>query len=113
MERARYESLHAFSIGPNTPDSSGRFFNIRCSHEGVSQKESARYPNADTTAFMQLVQGHPIGYFPCLRIIVLHSGAAESRYWGRCCGLLDMIPGLAPAAAVRRKRAVDDLMRLC
>ena len=47
----------------------------------------AHYLNADTTAFMQLVQGDLFADFPSLRLIIPHGGGAVPYHWGRFRGL--------------------------
>jgi 4-oxalmesaconate hydratase len=47
----------------------------------------AHYLNADTTAFMQLVQGDLFRDFPALRLIIPHGGGAVPYHWGRFRGL--------------------------
>jgi 4-oxalmesaconate hydratase len=47
----------------------------------------AHYLNADTTAFMQLLQGDLFGRFPTLRFIIPHGGGAVPYHWGRYRGL--------------------------
>ncbi len=47
----------------------------------------AHYINADTTAFMQLLQGDLFKDFPTLRMIVPHGGGAAPYHWGRYRGL--------------------------
>jgi 4-oxalmesaconate hydratase len=56
----------------------------------------AHYMNADTTAFMQLLQGNLFADFPTLRFIIPHGGGAVPYHWGRYRGLADMLkqPGL-------------------
>ncbi|MDH4072358.1 MAG: amidohydrolase [Gammaproteobacteria bacterium] len=51
----------------------------------------AHYINADTTAFMQFVQGDLFRDFPDLRIIIPHGGGAVPYHWGRYRGLADML----------------------
>lgn len=51
----------------------------------------AHYINADTTAFMQLVQGNLFADFPDLRLIIPHGGGAVPYHWGRYRGLADML----------------------
>jgi 4-oxalmesaconate hydratase len=51
----------------------------------------AHYMNADTTAFMQLLQGNLFGDFPTLRFIIPHGGGAVPYHWGRYRGLADML----------------------
>ncbi len=47
----------------------------------------AHYLNADTTAFMQLVQGDLFKDFPDLKIVIPHGGGAVPYHWGRFRGL--------------------------
>ncbi|WP_413101649.1 amidohydrolase family protein [Streptomyces sp. Inha503] len=47
----------------------------------------AHYLNADTTVFMQLVQGDLFTDFPTLRLIIPHGGGAVPYHWGRFRGL--------------------------
>jgi 4-oxalmesaconate hydratase len=47
----------------------------------------AHYINADTTAFMQLIQGDLFKDFPALRFIIPHGGGAAPYHWGRYRGL--------------------------
>ena len=56
----------------------------------------AHYMNADTTTFMQLLQGNLFADFPTLRFIIPHGGGAVPYHWGRYRGLADMLkqPGL-------------------
>ena len=51
----------------------------------------AHYMNADTTAFMQLIQGNLFKDFPTLRLIIPHGGGAVPYHWGRYRGLADML----------------------
>jgi 4-oxalmesaconate hydratase len=51
----------------------------------------AHYMNADTTAFMQLLQGDLFKDFPNLRFIIPHGGGAVPYHWGRYRGLADML----------------------
>ena len=51
----------------------------------------AHYMNADTTAFMQLLQGNLFADFPTLRLIIPHGGGAVPYHWGRYRGLADML----------------------
>jgi 4-oxalmesaconate hydratase len=57
----------------------------------------AHYLNADTTAYVQLLQGDLFADFPTLRLIVPHGGGAVPYHWGRFRGLADMMgkPGHA------------------
>jgi 4-oxalmesaconate hydratase len=47
----------------------------------------AHYINADTTAFMQFIQGDLFKDFPTLRLIIPHGGGAVPFHWGRYRGL--------------------------
>ncbi len=51
----------------------------------------AHYINADTTAFMQFIQGNLFKDFPTLRFIIPHGGGAVPYHWGRYRGLADML----------------------
>jgi len=51
----------------------------------------AHYINADTTAFMQFLQGDLFSDFPDLRLIIPHGGGAVPYHWGRYRGLADML----------------------
>jgi 4-oxalmesaconate hydratase len=51
----------------------------------------AHYMNADTTAFMQFLQGDLFGDFPSLRFVIPHGGGAVPYHWGRYRGLADML----------------------
>ena len=51
----------------------------------------AHYINADTTAFMQLVEGDLFGRFPTLRLVIPHGGGAVPYHWGRYRGLADRL----------------------
>jgi 4-oxalmesaconate hydratase len=57
----------------------------------------AHYINADTTAFMQLVEGDLFARFPTLRFVIPHGGGAVPYHWGRYRGLADRLgrPALA------------------
>lgn len=62
----------------------------------------AHYINADTTAFMQFIQGNLFQDFPTLKIIIPHGGGAVPYHWGRYRGLADML---------KRPPLADHLMR--
>lgn len=51
----------------------------------------AHYLNADTTAFMQLLQGDLFSRFPTLRLVIPHGGGAVPYHWGRYRGLADRL----------------------
>ena len=54
----------------------------------------SHYLNADTTAFMQLMQSDLFTDFPSLRLIIPHGGKAVPYHWGRFRGLADMLYAL-------------------
>jgi 4-oxalmesaconate hydratase len=47
----------------------------------------AHYLNADTSAFMQLLEGDLFDRFPTLRLVIPHGGGAVPYHWGRYRGL--------------------------
>jgi 4-oxalmesaconate hydratase len=47
----------------------------------------AHYLNADTSAFMQLLEGDLFRRFPTLRLVIPHGGGAVPYHWGRYRGL--------------------------
>ncbi|MDB5770533.1 MAG: 4-oxalmesaconate hydratase [Burkholderiales bacterium] len=47
----------------------------------------AHYINADTTAFMQLIQGNLFKDFPDLKFVIPHGGGAVPFHWGRYRGM--------------------------
>ncbi|MFM2125237.1 MAG: hypothetical protein RL328_1688 [Acidobacteriota bacterium] len=47
----------------------------------------AHYINADTTAFMQLIQGNLFKDFPTMKFVIPHGGGAVPFHWGRYRGL--------------------------
>lgn len=49
----------------------------------------AHYLNADTSVFMQLVEGDLFGRFPTLRLVIPHGGGAVPYHWGRYHGLAE------------------------
>jgi 4-oxalmesaconate hydratase len=49
------------------------------------------YLNADTTAFMQLMQSQVMKDFPAIKFIIPHGGGAVPYHWGRFRGLADML----------------------
>ncbi|MEU4215821.1 amidohydrolase family protein [Actinoplanes sp. NPDC026623] len=60
----------------------------------------SHYLNADTTAFMQLLESDLFETFPGLRLIIPHGGGAVPYHWGRFRGLADMLGRRSPAEAV-------------
>lgn len=51
----------------------------------------AHYINADTTAFMQLIEGDLFRDFPTLRFVIPHGGGAVPYHWGRYHGLAERL----------------------
>jgi 4-oxalmesaconate hydratase len=51
----------------------------------------AHYLNADTSAFMQFVEGDLFARFPTLRFVIPHGGGAVPYHWGRYRGLADRL----------------------
>src|SRR6202008_3477201 len=51
----------------------------------------AHYINADTTVFMQLLQGDLFRDFPELKVVIPHGGGAGPYHWGRYRGLAMML----------------------
>jgi 4-oxalmesaconate hydratase len=51
----------------------------------------AHYLNADTSVFMQLVEGDLFAEFPTLRLVIPHGGGAVPYHWGRYRGLADRL----------------------
>ncbi len=51
----------------------------------------AHYINADTTAFMQFIEGDLFERFPGLRFVIPHGGGAVPYHWGRYRGLADRL----------------------
>lgn len=49
----------------------------------------AHYLNADTSVFMQLLEGDLFARFPELRLVIPHGGGAVPYHWGRFQGLAD------------------------
>jgi 4-oxalmesaconate hydratase len=60
----------------------------------------SHYLNADTTAFMQLLQADLFHDFPRLRLVIPHGGGAVPYHWGRFRGLADMLGRPAPEQSV-------------
>jgi 4-oxalmesaconate hydratase len=67
----------------------------------------AHYLNADTTAFMQLVQGDLFAELPDLRLVIPHGGGAVPYHWGRYRGLADMLGRPDPARHVLANVSFD------
>ncbi len=67
----------------------------------------AHYINADTTAFMQFLQGDLFHDFPDLRFIIPHGGGAVPYHWGRYRGLADMLKRPPLSAHIMRNVFFD------
>jgi 4-oxalmesaconate hydratase len=67
----------------------------------------AHYINADTTAFMQFIQGDLFHDFPALRFVIPHGGGAVPYHWGRYRGLADMLERPALGGHVMRNVYFD------
>ena len=67
----------------------------------------AHYINADTTAFMQFIQGDLFRDFPTLRFVIPHGGGAVPYHWGRYRGLADMLKRPPLSAHVMRNVFFD------
>ncbi|HCA86738.1 MAG TPA: 4-oxalomesaconate hydratase [Streptomyces sp.] len=57
----------------------------------------AHYLNADTTAFMQLIEGDLFARFPTLRFVIPHGGGAVPYHWGRYRGLAERMGRPSPS----------------
>ena len=64
---------------------------VSASATPVFHATGAYYINADTTAFMQLLQGSLFTDLPDLRLVIPHGGGAVPYHWGRYRGLADML----------------------
>jgi 4-oxalmesaconate hydratase len=60
---------------------------VRSSCNPAFHFTGAHYINADTAAFMQLIQGDLFRDFPTLRFVIPHGGGAVPYHWGRYRGL--------------------------
>jgi 4-oxalmesaconate hydratase len=61
----------------------------------------AHYLNADTTIFMQLLEGDLFERFPTLRFVIPHGGGAVPYHWGRYRGLANRLGRPDPAELLR------------
>jgi 4-oxalmesaconate hydratase len=73
----------------------------------VFHTTGAHYINADTTAFMQLLQGDLFADFPDLRFVIPHGGGAVPYHWGRYRGLADMLGRPDPSTHLMRNVSFD------
>src|SRR3569832_2056678 len=60
---------------------------VSTSSNAAFHTTGAHYINADTTAFMQLIQGDLSRRFPTLRFVIPHGGGAAPYHWVRYRGL--------------------------
>ena len=67
----------------------------------------AYYIAADTTAFMQFVQGDLFKDLPDLKFVIPHGGGAVPYHWGRYRGLADMLKQPPLASHVMRNVYFD------
>ncbi|MFJ6728150.1 MULTISPECIES: amidohydrolase family protein [unclassified Streptomyces] len=74
-----YEALTAYDVPA--------MIHVSTSCNPAFHTTGAHYLNADTTAFMQLVQGDLFADFPTLRLVIPHGGGAVPYHWGRFRGL--------------------------
>jgi 4-oxalmesaconate hydratase len=82
----------------------------------------AHYLNADTSVFMQLVEGDLFGRFPTLRLVIPHGGGAVPYHWGRYRGLADrlgrpeprehVLPNVVFDTCVYHQAGIDLLLRV-
>lgn len=64
---------------------------VSCSCNPNFHHTGAHYLNADTTAFMQFIQGDLFVDFPKLRFVIPHGGGAVPYHWGRYRGLAQQL----------------------
>ncbi|MFE9663178.1 amidohydrolase family protein [Streptomyces sp. NPDC005955] len=74
-----YEAMAAYDVPA--------VIHVSTSCNPVFHTTGAHYLNADTTAFMQLLQGRLFDDFPTLRMVIPHGGGAVPYHWGRFRGL--------------------------
>jgi 4-oxalmesaconate hydratase len=67
----------------------------------------AHYLNADTSVFMQLIEGDLFAKFPSLRLVIPHGGGAVPYHWGRYRGLAVRLGKPEPAEHVMRNVFFD------
>lgn len=60
----------------------------------------SHYLNADTTAFMQFLEGDLFRQFPTLRFVIPHGGGAVPYHWGRYRGLAMRMGKPEPASHI-------------
>ena len=67
----------------------------------------AHYLNADTSVFMQLVEGDLFSRFPTLRFVIPHGGGAVPYHWGRYRGLAARLGRPDPAERLMKNVFFD------
>lgn len=60
---------------------------VSTSRNAAFHTTGAHYLNADTTAFMQLLESDVFRDFPQLRVVIPHGGGAVPYHWGRFRGI--------------------------
>ncbi len=70
---------------------------VSASTQPAFHTTGAYYINADTTVFMQFLEGSLFRDLPELRMVIPHGGGAVPYHWGRYRGLADML-GQPPLA---------------
>lgn len=70
----------------------------------------AHYINADTTVFMQLLEGDLFARYPNLRFVIPHAGGAVPYHWGRYRGLAIRLGRPDPRHHVMRNTFFDTAM---
>jgi 4-oxalmesaconate hydratase len=64
---------------------------VSASDNAAFHATGSHYLNADTTAFMQLLDGDVFADFPELKLVIPHGGGAVPYHWGRYRGLADRL----------------------
>ncbi|MFJ9030520.1 amidohydrolase family protein [Streptomyces sp. NPDC102274] len=80
---------------------------VSTSHNPSFHTLGAHYLNADTSVFMQFVQGDLFARFPALRFVIPHGGGAVPYHWGRYRGLAVRLGRPDPAELLARNVFFD------
>ncbi|QXE33002.1 amidohydrolase [Streptomyces sp. GMY02] len=80
---------------------------VSTSHNPNFHTLGAHYLNADTSVFMQFVQGDLFARFPALRFVIPHGGGAVPYHWGRYRGLAVRLGRPDPAELLARNVFFD------
>ncbi|MFD7898846.1 amidohydrolase family protein [Streptomyces sp. NPDC059743] len=80
---------------------------VSTSHNPNFHTLGAHYLNADTSVFMQLVEGDLFARFPRLRFVIPHGGGAVPYHWGRYRGLAVRLGRPDPAELLRENVFFD------